>query len=75
MATDVTNISGTGTGSSKNGRITVQSNRNNFQYQDAAQGNDEYLIAKFDLNTDPVDGTNLSNRFDDPRYYQGDAIT
>lgn len=79
MATDVTNIAGDGTGSSKNGSITVRASKKNFQYQDAAQGNDEYLIAKFDLKYsdtgDPKDAADLADRFDDPRYYTGDAIT
>jgi hypothetical protein len=79
MATDVTNGAGTGTGSSKNGGITVRANKKNFQYQDSAEGNEEYLIAKFDLKytdtADPQDAADLADRFDDPRYYQGDAIT
>lgn len=79
MATDVKNTAAGDTGSAKNGGITVQANRNNFQYQDAAAGNVEHLIAKFDLQEsvsgDPADGAKLVDRFDDPRYYQGDATT
>jgi hypothetical protein len=69
MATDVKNTAAGDSGSTKNGSITVKSKRNNYKYQNAANGNSTYLIAKFDLDTDPVDGTNLSNRFDDPKYY------
>jgi len=79
MATDVKNNQGTDSGSGKNGSITVQANRKNFQYQDSADGNKDYLIAKFDLGanatSDPTDGADLADRFDDPRYYQGDAVT
>lgn len=79
MATDVKNNANGDTGSSKNGGITVRATKLNFQYQDSAEGNDEYLIAKFDLKytdtADPKDAADLADRFDDPRYYQGDAIT
>lgn len=78
MATDVKNTAAGDTGNSKNGGITVQANRGNFQYQDAASGNDEYSIAKFDLKytdtADPKDAADLADRVDDPRYYQGDTI-
>lgn len=82
MATDVKNTNGAGsgnTGNVKNGRITVAGNKKNYQYQDAPSGNVEYEISKFDLNyaatSNPVDGAGLDDRFDDPRYYVGDATT
>ena len=78
MATEVKNGAGGDTGSSLNGRITVKSNRNETQSYDPADV-DQYLIAKFDLKyTDTavaIDGADLADRFDDPRYYQGDAVT
>lgn len=82
MALDVKNTDGAGggdTGNTKNGTITVKGNRNNAQQQDAAGGNQLYSIPKFDLSanvtSDPEDGAKLQDRFDDPRYYQGDLVT
>ena len=72
MATlDVKNIDGTDTGNSENiGRITVKGNRNNTQKQDLAIKPADYAVSKFDS-----EGPKLLDRFDDPRYYQGDAVT
>ena len=79
MSTDVKNSAGGDTGNSKNGSITVRGAKSNFQYQDGAVGNNAYSIAKFDLKytdtSDPLDAADLADRFDDPRYYTGDAIT
>jgi len=74
MATDVVNTAGAGTGSSQNGNITVMGNRNNRQQQAPPLGTQTFLIAGFDLAT-AGNGTDLADRFDDPRYYQGDAVT
>lgn len=77
MATDVKNIAGGDTGNVNNGGVTVQGNRNNYQY--ISDGNVLHPIAKFDLQesvtSDPADGAKLVDRFDDPRYYNGDAVT
>ena len=81
MATEVVNTGGTGTGSSSRGGITVKtSGSRTDNSQKLAQGIEEdYLIAKFDLKytdtAEPIDGADLADRLDDPRYYQGDAIT
>lgn len=68
MSLDVKNIAGLNTGNSQNGRVTVKGNRNDHQQQAAAAGPVEYDLEDFD-NVGPV----MKDRFDDPRYYQGDA--
>ena len=73
MATDVKNNAAGDTGASQNGKITVQANRNNYQYQDPLRLI-TFTIANFDLNG-AGQGTILADRFDDPRYYTGDAAT
>ncbi len=68
MAVDIFNTAGTGTGSSENGRITVKANRNTYQQQDPPNGTTDFTIANFDIA--PI---TLKDRYDDPRYYQGDT--
>lgn len=81
MATDVKNLTGGDTGSGAGGGITIKTSGSRADNsQKLAQGiQEDYLIAKFDLKyTDtavPIDGADLADRIDDPRYYQGDAIT
>ena len=76
MAEDIKNKDGTGTGDVSNGRVTVRGNRNNFKHLDASSGNVNYTISKFDnsasVSSDLTDGAKLSDRIDDPRYYNGD---
>lgn len=79
MSTDVKNKAGGDTGDTLNGQITVRTNRNGYKSQAAAEGNRLYAISKFDLKytdtSDPTDAFDTADRFDDPRYYQGDAVT
>jgi hypothetical protein len=76
MATDVKNIAAGDTGAVKNGRTVIKLGRagtlaQRFQSLDSP-GYTEFTISGFD--TSPP-GCVLADRFDDPRYYTGDAIT
>lgn len=76
MATDVKNFAGLDSGEAKNGRTVVKLGKAGSLAQRFAAldspGYTEFTIAGFD--TSPP-GCILSDRFDDPRYYTGDAIT
>lgn len=74
MATDVKNIAAGDTGSSENGRSIVliaQAGADRVATLDSI-GLILFSIADFD-NSPP--GCVLANRFDNPRYYTGDAAT
>lgn len=74
MATDVKNIAGGDTGNAENGRSVVliaQAGTARVATLDSA-GLSLFSIADFD-NSPP--GCVLADRFDDPRYYTGDAAT
>jgi len=83
MATQVKNLAGGDTGSGNGGNIVVSTGGRGSAAifkRTLAQGiQPDYLIAKFDLKytdtTNPIDGADLEDRLDDPRYYQGDLIT
>lgn len=73
MATlDVKNKDGNDSGDAQNAKITVKANRNTHIHQDPPGGVITYDVDLFDQNTD---GTILKDRLDDPRYYNGDAVT
>lgn len=78
MATDVKNTSGGDSGNSKRGGITVKANRNTNKKLD--QGiHPDYSIANFSqgygATGDSIDGADLDTRWDDIRFYTGDAST
>lgn len=77
MATDVKNIEASDSGNAVSGRVSVRTRRTSAggtekvnQTLDPTLGLVTKTISEFD--TTP---TNLANRFDDPRYYAGDAAT
>jgi len=73
MANTVKNSAGGDTGQVQNGITTIKTGRTTVQQLNSPGFDDTFDIASFDLNATPQDGTNLDERFDDPRYYTGDA--
>ena len=74
MATDVKNIAAGDTGSVNNGRSVVliaHAGTTRIESLDSV-GVSQFTIASFDLSPP---GCTLEDRFDDARYYTGDAIT
>ena len=69
MSLDVKNINAGITGNSQQGRITVKASRTTYKQRSPKEGDDEYLLSKFDS-----EGPNLSTRVDDPNYYYPNGI-